>query len=269
MADERDAPRGSEAPRSEAHGGSAAPRLGKRRTSTLARGPLAVEVRSSRSRSASRAAAPVVPRARRCAPRRRRGRPAAFTLTEGVIAGGGARTSRRARRGRAPQSRRRRGRAAPASWRRAALELAVSIAASATVVIELDGRRRAAPARRELGRPARRAADRARAPGTAQGFDQRGRRGRARAPTAATRAPTARRSMLETGGIPQGDYAPAPWLLSSAGLGAVGSRPAAPGSSSTSAERRRGLGARRGRAAAPAPADRPDARRAAAPLPAG
>ena len=40
------------------------------------------------------------------------------------------------------------------------------------------------------------------------------------APIAATPGPTAREELLELGGIPQGDYAPAPWLNSSAGYGA-------------------------------------------------
>ena len=51
-------------------------------------------------------------------------------------------------------------------------------------------------------------------------FDQRGRLHPASAPTAATPGPTARPTCSRQGGIPQGDYAPVPWLLSSAGWAA-------------------------------------------------
>ena len=84
--------------------------------------------------------------------------------------------------------------------------------------------------------------------------------GRASAPTAATPGPTALRTCSRTGGIPQGDYAPAPWLLSSAGW-ALWSETGAPGCEFDLAERVVVLAAGRGRAASAAPADRSPRRR--------
>ena len=74
--------------------------------------------------------------------------------------------------------------------------------------------------------------------------------------------------MLAEGGIPQGDYVPGARGSARAPAGRCGSRPGAPGVEFDLARRRRDLAARRRRAAAPAPALRPDAGGAPAPLPA-
>ena len=137
-----------------------------------------------------------------------------------------------------------------------------------TLVLELRGRRRAAAPGARVGRRA--PSERFAGLGARHALrvDHAGRRDPARRRPRATPAPTARPTCSTLGGIPQGDYAPAPWLQSSARLGALvrDVRPTARASSSTS--RRRGVA--RARAAGPLRAarpHRPDARRPPAPLP--
>ena len=97
-------------------------------------------------------------------------------------------------------------------------ELRVSIPDDERVTIELDDQP-AAPRRCGLGASWEgRAGERLTGLGArhSEGFDQRGRRVRLGADRRYT-GPDCPPDMLETGGIPQGDCAPAPWLLSSAG----------------------------------------------------
>ena len=85
------------------------------------------------------------------------------------------------------------------------------------------------------------------------------------APTARYTGPDCPPDLRELGGIPQGDYAPAPFLQSSRGY-ALWCETYANGTRFELDEPHAGLHARRGRPAAPARAHRPDARRPPAPL---
>ncbi len=148
-------------------------------------------------------------------------------------------------------------------------ELRVSLPGDERVTIELDAIDRAPRTSLRLGASWEgRSGERLTGLGArhSEGFDQRGRRVRLGADRRYT-GPDCPPDMLETGGIPQGDCAPAPWLLSSAGW-ALWSETWGAGLELDLSERVSVSQRLRGRAASPAPADRPHTRRPAPSLPA-